>query len=376
MRAEVEFYRSARHQEKLLPRFRFRLAPPLKDLIDHVPDLLTRVLTVRARHQQFVVPGVAVPDMGNHRRGQRSLRQVPPSRRAADPPAVAGGRMLRDLPCLLRRATWEQPHHGGRHPLHQRLIFPGTADYIPMPPAGAQVDVDEAFRFSPAEPLDGSSTTKLDCYGSGMLARRSLFSSVPAGRHSIVLEMTGGKNPSSGGWCFYSDYLECAVSGDVPDAPQTRGDVGLATDFDTDHPCRLSPQRLIWHLQKPGLVGEIDHYCGVFWWNERKAVGGNHPSATVTYEGSFVDQEMIWLNVGDGAIGKTVFPADTPETIAAHFAYFVNATLVGVWASLSGPVLTITCRSTGGELAVFALSGYDHGARDRDGQREPEQWRN
>jgi phage tail sheath gpL-like len=195
--------------------------------------------------------------------------------------------------------------------------------------------------------LDGAAPVALDCYGSGVLARRLLFANVPAGEHSIVLEMTSGKNPASGGWYFYFDYLECAVPGDVPDAPQTRGDLGLSADFDTDHTYKISPQRLIWHLQKLGLVGEVDHYCGVFWWNQRKAVGGQYPRATVTFSGSFADQDVIWVHVGDGAIGKTAFPADTPETIAAHFAYFINATLVGVWAAASGPVLTITCRSTG-----------------------------
>ena len=67
----------------------------------------------------------------------------------------------------------------------------------------------------------------------------------------------------------------------------------------------------------------------------------------MTFDGAWQDQDTVWVHIGDGAIGKTVFPADTSETIAAHFAYFINATLVGVWASATGPALTITCRSTG-----------------------------
>jgi phage tail sheath gpL-like len=195
--------------------------------------------------------------------------------------------------------------------------------------------------------LDGGTPVTLDCYGSGMLARRRLFQNVAAGHHTVVISMTGDKNASSNGWYFYFDFLECAVLTDVPDAPETRSDVGLATDFDTDNTYKLSPQRLIWNLEKLGLVGEIDHYCGVFWWNQRKASGGNYPSATITFDGAWQDQDVIWVHIGDGAIGKTVFPADTSETIAAHFAYFINATLVGVWAEANGAVLTITCRSTG-----------------------------
>lgn len=195
--------------------------------------------------------------------------------------------------------------------------------------------------------LDGGNPVQLDGYGSGMLARRRLFQSVAAGHHTVVLTLTGNKNTSSQGWYFYFDFLECAVLSDVPDAPETRSDVGMSTDFDTDNTYKLSPQRLIWNFQKLGLVGEIDHYCGVFWWNQRKASGGVYPSATITFSGEWQNQDVIWITIGSGAVGKTVFPTDTSETIAAHFAYFINATLVGVWAEANGAVLTITCRSTG-----------------------------
>ena len=49
--------------------------------------------------------------------------------------------------------------------------------------------------------------------------------------------------------------------------------------------------------------------------------------------------------IGGTTIGKSVFPADTPDTIAAHFAYYINALFVGVWAEASSGVLTITVRS-------------------------------
>jgi hypothetical protein len=195
--------------------------------------------------------------------------------------------------------------------------------------------------------LDGGTPVTLDCYGSGMLVRRRLFANVAPGKHSVVLTLTSNKNANSGGWYFYFDFLECAVLSDVPGAPETRTDIGLAADFDTDNTYKLSPQRLIWNLQKLGLVGEIDHYAGVFWWNQRKVVGGHYPSATITFAGPWQNQDVIWVHIGSGAIGKTVFPADTSATIAAHFAYFINATLVGVWSEANGAVLTITCRSTG-----------------------------
>jgi hypothetical protein len=223
--------------------------------------------------------------------------------------------------------------------------------------------------------IDGGAPVTLDCYATAPTTgqvRRLLFGGCAAGEHQVVLTVTSDKNAASEGWYFYFDFLECAVPGDVPDAPQTLTDVGLATDFDTDSTYKLSPQRLIWNLQRLGLVGEIDHYCGVFWWNQRKAVGASYASATVTFGGTWTAGDVIWLNIGgtyaDGAItggtpvGKTVFAADDAETIAAHFAYFINATAVGVWAQASGAVLTITARSTGSNWEYGLVTQTDSAA--------------
>jgi hypothetical protein len=193
--------------------------------------------------------------------------------------------------------------------------------------------------------LDGGAPVTLDTYGAAAQVRRKLFSNVAAGRHTVVITCQSDKNANSQGWYFYFDFLECAVPGDVPDAPETRTDVALATDFDTDATYKLSPQRVIWNIQKLGLVGEIDHYCGVFWWKQAMRAGGSFSHATVTFGGTFEDQDEVWVHIGDTAIGKTCFAQDTPSTVAAHLAYFINATLVGVWAKAEGPVLTITVRS-------------------------------
>jgi hypothetical protein len=196
--------------------------------------------------------------------------------------------------------------------------------------------------------LDGGSWVQLDCYETAARARqvrRKLFSNVSAGRHRVEIRLTGNKNPNSQGWYSYFDFLECAVPTDVPDAPELRTDVAVACDYGTDHTWKLSPQRLLWAIRKLGLIGEINHYVSVFWWNQRKRVGGFFPSVTVTYGGTWAGGDEAFLTIGGTTIGKSVFPADTPETIAEHFAYYVNEVFVGVWAQASGGALTITVRS-------------------------------
>jgi hypothetical protein len=186
--------------------------------------------------------------------------------------------------------------------------------------------------------LDGGAPVTLDCYypaATTSQTRRLLFSGVAAGQHEIVITLSGNKNASSQGWYFYFDFLECAVASDVPDPVVTTTAVAVATDFDTDNTNKLSPQRLVWNIQKLGLVGEIDHYCGVFWWKQAVASNPSYPQCTVTFSGNWNDQDVVWLHVGGSAIGKTVFGGqDSSPTIARHFANFINAIFDGVWAGL------------------------------------------
>jgi hypothetical protein len=199
--------------------------------------------------------------------------------------------------------------------------------------------------------LDGGPPVTLDCYypaATTSQTRRLLFSGVAAGQHRVVITLSGNKNPSSQGWYFYFDFLECAVKSDVPDPVATTTAVGVATDFDTDNTYKLSPQRLVWNIQKLGLLGEIDHYCGVFWWKQSVAANPSYPQCTVTFSGNWNDQDVAWLHVGGSAIGKTVFGGqDNSSTIARHFANFINAIFDGVWATAAGTVLTITSHSFG-----------------------------
>ncbi len=121
-----------------------------------------------------------------------------------------------------------------------------------------------------------------------------------------------------------------SVAADVPDPETTYSDRSEATDLDTDHTFKLSPERLAWQIQRSGIIGDIDHYVGVFWWAQRVRVEGTFPSATITFGETWADGDTVFITIGGTAIGKSVFPANTVDTIAAHFAWFINETFVGV----------------------------------------------
>lgn len=196
--------------------------------------------------------------------------------------------------------------------------------------------------------LDGGTPITLDCYAAvASKVRRLLFAGVAAGEHSVVLTITGTKNALSSGWYFYLDFLECAVLSAVPGPASTTAAVGVATDYDTNHTAYLSPERVLWNIQQLGQLGEVDHYAGVFYWNQRVRTNGVFPTAVATFGGAWASGDAAFLDIGGTTIRKSVFAADTASTIALHFANFINAVFIGVWASAAGAVLTITTRSVG-----------------------------
>ena len=218
--------------------------------------------------------------------------------------------------------------------------------------------------------LDGVTTTTLDCFLGSVAAgpvctRREIFSGVAAGNHTVVITLTSSHHAAisslwdtnSSGFYFYFDFLEASIASDVLDPAVTYPKVMPATDFDTDHAYKLSPERLTWMLSRLGFAGELDHYLGVFWWNQRKRVGGTYPVLTITYGGTWSNGDTAFISISGETIGKSVFTDDTSATIAAHFAYFINSTFTGVWASASGGVLTITCASPEWSFTLTDSSG-------------------
>jgi hypothetical protein len=199
--------------------------------------------------------------------------------------------------------------------------------------------------------LDNDTETMLDCRyntaGSELVTRRLLRTSVAPGKHTVVIRV------AEAGFIYF-DFLEAAVLSGIPDALTPRTNISPALDFDTDQTYKVSPSRLLWMFQQLGYAGPINEYLGVFWWNQRrpKAGTGSVSTVQVTFTGPFAGGDLVALDFSGGpALGgtelrKTVFPTDTPGTIAAHFADYINSSLTGSWASAtSGGALTITGRS-------------------------------
>lgn len=210
--------------------------------------------------------------------------------------------------------------------------------------------------------LDGDSSTTLDCFlsvSSEVVTRRLLRSAVPPGTHSVVITLSGTykANPGAPSWDvsstgteFLFDYIEAAVPSDIPEPVIVYNNVSAALDFDTDATYKMSPQRLLWHMQKLGFAGQLNEYMGVYWWNQRKRMGGNVTSVVVTFSGSFSagDSATITLGAAPSAfpILKSVTEWDTLDTIASHFVYYINASSVSMWAEKTGAgQLTISTRT-------------------------------
>ncbi len=191
--------------------------------------------------------------------------------------------------------------------------------------------------------LDGAPLPTLACAltsDAPVNTRRLLKTNVPAGEHVVELTAFTG---------FRFDFLEAAVPSDIPEPlPVLRG-VSPALDYSTDHTYKLPPARIHWIFEQLGFAAPMNEYIGVFWWNQRRRENARFGQVRVTFSGTFVDGDAVFLKFGQPGstltYGKSVFPADTPETIARHFAQFLNGSSVGVWATHTGNTLVITSRS-------------------------------
>ena len=204
--------------------------------------------------------------------------------------------------------------------------------------------------------LDGDAPATLNCYlntGSEVVTRRLLRTGVAAGDHIVTLTLQNSKT-------LIFDYIEAAVpTADIPDAVVTYPNVSPALDFDTDATYKMSPQRLLWHIQKLGFRGQLNEYLGVFWWNQRKRSGGVWNSAVVTFGGTWANGDKAQFSIGGFTMTKSVITWDTLDTIAQHFVAYINSASVSMWAEKTGAgQLTIHTRTPnwGDTLSVTPAS--------------------
>lgn len=204
--------------------------------------------------------------------------------------------------------------------------------------------------------VDGRSLPNVDCFlnvSSEVVTRRLLQKAVPAGAHTVTLTILPDKRKLLGSWdqpsngCqFLFDYIEAAIPSGMPDAMVNYPNVSAALDFDTDATYKVSPQRLLWHLKKLGLTGQMNEYMGVYWWNQRKRVNGVSNSAAVTFSGTWTAGDAASITIGGFQFVKSVTALDTSDTIAAHFISYINAASVSMWAEKTGTgQLTIHVRT-------------------------------
>ena len=198
--------------------------------------------------------------------------------------------------------------------------------------------------------LDENAAADLNCsldIADELVTRRPVSKGVAGGEHTVTITLQASSGNAGYSDCgFIFDYLEAAVPGDFPDAQVVYEKVSPALDYDTDATYKVSPQRLLWHLQKLGFRGQLNEYLGVFWWNQRKRASG-YNGVNVVWNGADVILSDGWaagdiatIRIGgkDGfAMHKSVTAWDTAETIADHFVYYVNAASVSMWAEKVAP---------------------------------------
>ena len=206
-------------------------------------------------------------------------------------------------------------------------LYVGTSLYSDRATAGIQVDED--------------TETDLVCHlvtDSAIATRRLARQNVPAGRHTVTIrQKTAG--------VFYFDFLEAAVLSDIPARIETRTDISPALDFDTDHTYKLPPARLHWIFDQLGYAGAMNEYLGVFWWNQRIAVGGSFSTAQIQFSGVWAEGDKVEIVFSDTLLRKTVLATDDNAFIAAHFAAYINQNFVGSRAHSAADILTIFGRS-------------------------------
>ncbi len=180
-----------------------------------------------------------------------------------------------------------------------------------------------------------------------------------SGTHTVTITHAG---PAGGD--FYFDFLEAVVPTTAlpafPDEPR----MTLATDWDTDHSIALAAERTAWLIDTLGFKGRQNHYVGALWFYELANPDNIYASGTVTFGGTpepgqfvsiFLARDDDPTGTSPTEIQRGMHGGDTLETIAISYAQEFNHGYTGVWASVSGSVVTIYSRSLGDDGNHYTL---------------------
>jgi len=170
---------------------------------------------------------------------------------------------------------------------------------------------------------------------------------IPVGQFSGGQHTVSATHSGSAGSYVYFDFLEIAYpTTDLPDFGSMTTTT-LATDWDTDHSIALAAERTAWLIHKLGFTGRANHYAGAMWFYELCRPGLQYATCTVTFSGAPEFGKTTQISLGPTPVQHVNLIGDTAPSIAKCFEYLINAGSTGVWASATGPVLTITSRTMG-----------------------------
>jgi hypothetical protein len=172
-----------------------------------------------------------------------------------------------------------------------------------------------------------------------------------SGTHTVTLTHAG-----PAGADFYFDFFDMVVPATVLPVFPDETRMTLATDWDTDHSIALAPERTAWLIDTLGFKGRQNHYVGALWFYELANPDNVYATGSVTFGGSPEPGQFVSVFLGrddDGSspteIQRGMHGGDTLESIAISYAQEFNRGYTGVWASVSGSVVTIHSRSLGAD---------------------------
>ena len=180
-----------------------------------------------------------------------------------------------------------------------------------------------------------------------------------AGDHTVSIVHAGPADAE-----FYFDFVEMAVpTTTLPSFPEEPR-MTLATDWDTDHSIALAPERTAWMIDALGFKGRQNSYVGALWFYELLNSANVYAAGTVTFGGTPEPGEFVSIFLGRDDSPSGTLPTevqrgmqvgDTLESIAISYCQEFNRGYTGVWASVSGSVITLHSRSLGADGNHYTL---------------------